>query len=510
MTTRQQDIVDALARESLFYFAILAFPVVYPGQTLEDAEYLRLLASRLMQMQARETNRLIVNLAPRLLKSYLSTICLTAWLLGKDPRLRIMIASHTLTLSATHLNSIRRLLKSEVYRRLFPSTHVGSGKDNETEVETDAGGRVLAVSFEAAPTGRGCDGLIVDDPLKADDAHSKDALDSCERFYREALLSRLDHPIHNFALVVMQRLAEQDLAGRLAANRSYEVLALPLVAVEDERYPYSDVTGSHVFTRAIGQIINPARMTEESVATLEAEFTDAAYAAQFQQRPLGTGTRMIKPEWLSYIDTPLKNPRLIVQSWDTASAQSEGSSFSVCLTWRIHDNGFELIDVFRGRVTPEQIPVLATQFAQRHHIRVALVEEANTGYVVGYALKQIPGVEVEMIPPKRKKEERLNECLSAFVNRKVLLPRSAEWLPEYEDELLAFPGGRHDDQVDATSMFLNWAMPRVSGEIRDPFFQEKLLSRGISSGGPRVLMQVGRGIHEMGKPPSLRPRLKWK
>jgi hypothetical protein len=257
MTMSEQNIIDVLARADLYTFARRMFSIAYPGQEFDEADYLRLLAAVLMKVRVEPGRRQIVTMPPRHLKSYFATVALTAWLLGHNPALNLMIASHTQVLSSAHLRLVRKLMKSELYARIF-GTRIG-GKDSETEMETAEGGRVLAVSFEAAPTGRGCDGLIVDDPLKADDARSSEALEACERFYRDSLLSRLNHPGKGFVLVVMQRLAQGDLAGRLAETRAFEQLTLPLEATTDEQIEYEDFSGRHDFTRAAGLLLNPKR-----------------------------------------------------------------------------------------------------------------------------------------------------------------------------------------------------------------------------------------------------------
>lgn len=504
MTTHEKITLAALAREDLYTFARLMFPVAYPGQDFDEAEYLRLLAAVLMTVGAEPGRRQLVAMPPRHLKSYFATVALTAWLLGRNPTLNLMIASHTQALSSTHLRLVRLIMKSEAYARVF-ATRIG-GKDTEVEAETTEGGRALAVSFEAAPTGRGCHGLIIDDPLKADDAQSGEALESCERFYREALLSRLNHPGKGFVLVVMQRLAQGDLAGRLAETGAFQQLALPLAATGDERIAFEDISGRHEFRRAEGELLNPRRMTVADLEKLKSQWSDGAFAAQYQQQPVAAGGNLVKPEWLSYVDTSLSNARLIVQSWDTATALSESAAFSVCLTWRVGGDRFELMDVFRERVSPDQIGEVAEALAEQYRPKVVLVEEANTGYLVGTVLRRRGGLAVEMIRPAGSKAARLEQCVAAFQQAMVLLPRQAPWLAEYVGELLAFPGSRYADQVDATTLFLNWAMPRVLGDVRDPAFrQHKPVVMGTTA-GRGIMMQVGRRMVPMGSTPSLRPR----
>lgn len=283
-------------------------------------------------------------------------------------------------------------------------------------------------------------------------------------------------------------------------------MTLPLAAISGEKIRYGDITGRHDFTRAPGDLLNPKRMTQADLVKLKAQWSDAAFAAQFQQHPVGVGGNLIKREWLTYIDAPLRSG-VVVQSWDTATATSEAASFSACLTWRVQKDRFELIDVFRDRVTPERIGELAIALAKRHRARKVLVEKANAGFIVGTALKKLGGVSVEMCVPMGSKEQRLDECLGAFQQLMVLLPSDAPWLSVYESELLSFPNARHDDQVDATTQFLKWALPIALGDAKDPVFRQHApVVAGTSAGGGPKVMQIGGRFVRPGQKPSLRPR----
>ena len=503
MTFFDKKIVRALARENLHAFARLMFPVAFPNSIFEDAEYLPLLAAKVQEVHQSTGRRQIICLPPRSLKSYLATVAHVAWLLGHCPSLGLMIACHTLGLSTAHLRMIRTIMKSEEYASVF-ATRIG-GKDSETEFETTAGGRVLAVSFEAAPTGRGCDGLIVDDPLKADQAGSFDALEACEGFFQNSLLSRLNDPSKAFVLVVMQRLAVGDLAGRLAGSSTYEQLVLPLQAVEDERIPYADVLGQREYARTSGALLNPKRMTPTDHDRMKDQLSDAAYAAQYQQQPLSAGGNLVKRTHLVYYDSPMV-PRQIVQSWDTATSRAGDASYTVCLTWYYGEGHCDLIDVYREKVGTSEIGDTAVMLSKKYKPTLILVEEANAGFMVADYLKR-ERLSVETFRPSKSKEQRLEQCLSAFTDRRVRLPRNAPWLEVYVAELLAFPSSRHSDQVDATTQFLNYMLPRFLGDIRDRKFwmHPPCVARGEPHSGPR-LAQVGRRLVPMGQPADLRPR----
>jgi predicted phage terminase large subunit-like protein len=486
----QRDLLH-LAREDLYIFALLMFAVFRPGHVFIPADYLNLLAATLQGLDGRPAARQIINMAPRHLKSYLATIAFPSWFLGRHPQKEIMIASHTMALSVPHVRSIRTLMKSDLYGQIF-STCVGA-KDTEVEVETTKGGRVLAVSFDAAPTGRGCDALIIDDPLKADDAENPEALEACLDFFNGSLASRLNHPDASFILVVMQRLSLGDLTGRLVET-GFTQLSLPLVATEPESIPYRDWTGAHVFQRAPGEVLNPNRMSGETLNSLKATTTEAVFAAQYQQDPRAPDGNIVQRKWLQYVDVLRSDGGTIVQSWDTAFSLSNHAAYSVCLTWRMCRDRFELIDVFRDRVPHDQLGAIALALAKQYRARKILVELENAGFSLSNLLKR-EGYSVDEIRPASSKAQRLRECLSAFHDLMVFLPRGEPWIKAYEEELLTFPSARYSDQVDATSQFLKWALEIFAGDRKDPMVRmHEPVTVGASTGGGPGYYSVGRGV----------------
>lgn len=300
---REIELLYAVCRNDYLAFARVCFGETYPGQVFESAPYLALIASRLtaIDIDGAQHNRQIFNLAPRTLKSFMCTVVLAAWMLGRNPEYQIIVASHTNALASRHLSQIRQIIGSQLYNRIFPGVVLET--NNESQLTTSRGGGIMTVSFESGPTGFGCHVMIIDDPLKAEDANNPEALQTCEDFYREVLSSRFNHPIKNSILLVMQRLAPDDLSGRLAKDGNFEVLSLPLVATEREDIPYDR---NARFVRDIGESLSPERFTQEAIELLKRDRSDANWAAQYQQAPILGGGITIKPEHLTHTRIPLR------------------------------------------------------------------------------------------------------------------------------------------------------------------------------------------------------------
>jgi predicted phage terminase large subunit-like protein len=152
-----------------------------------------------------------------------------------------------------------------------------------------------------------------------------------------------------------------------------------------------------------------------------------------------------------------------VQSWDTASKAGELNDFSVCTTWLIKGRDYYLLDVWRGRVTfPDLKRQVYTQ-AARWGIDVLLIEDKGSGTQLIAQLQEedhptLPRPIARM--PKEDKATRMAAQTDRIEQGHVHIPLEASWLATFRSEMLQFPKGKHDDQVDSVSQFLQWATER--------------------------------------------------
>ncbi|RZS49621.1 phage terminase large subunit [Variibacter gotjawalensis] len=175
---------------------------------------------------------------------------------------------------------------------------------------------------------------------------------------------------------------------------------------------------------------------------------------------------MIKRKWLQrYDDVPLAKHKFILQSWDTASKEGGANDWSVCTTWSIVNNRFYLLDVTRQRVSYTELRRLAAKLHRYSGSHQVLIEEAGIGYGLLDDL-QSQGIPVRGVRPEGDKIVRLALQSPKFEAGLVYLPRQASWLADFEAELLSFPGGRNDDQVDSTTQALaNYESPFANANI---------------------------------------------
>ena len=259
--------LDALLRADFGAFVHKTFQTLNPGATFLNNWHLQAIGHYLNGCRAGTTRRLVITMPPRSLKSVCASVAFPAFLLGHDPSQRIIAVSYAGDLAAKHSRDFRKVIGEAWYQRIFPGLQLS--KDTEMEVETARGGLRFATSVGGALTGRGGDVIIVDDPLKPDEALSQSSRDRVNRFFGETLYSRLDSKANGVIIVVMQRLHEEDLAGFVLRQPGWTHLNLPAIATTDEVIP---IGNGRTHTRKAGEALHSAR---EPLDVLETMKTDA-------------------------------------------------------------------------------------------------------------------------------------------------------------------------------------------------------------------------------------------
>ena len=169
---------------------------------------------------------------------------------------------------------------------------------------------------------------------------------------------------------------------------------------------------------------------------------------------------MILKEWLQDYDPSAPLPRFttVIQSWDTANKSGELNDYSVCTTWGLYDGRYYLLDVFRKRLNYPELKQAVIDHSAQFNPNQVLIEDKGSGTQLIQELQaaHLYGIEPYQPPPQADKIMRANAQTPKFESGRVLLPRTAPWLEEYERELLAFPGTKYDDQVDSTAQALDY------------------------------------------------------
>jgi predicted phage terminase large subunit-like protein len=462
----------------------MTFGHLHPGdEPLALAWYLKAICSALAKASSTPGARLVVTVPPRHLKSVAASVALPAFLLGLDPSRRIMVATYSQDLARLHASQCRQIMQSDWYRLLFPDTRLADDGARSLELKTTAGGGRKAVSVGGTVTGFGADVIIVDDCLKAEDARSQAMRDELKAWFDGTLQTRQNQAGRGVIISISQRLHEDDLPAHLF-EKGYEHLCLPAIAVKEEKV---SIGNGRCHQRHAGEVLDRPGQTRALLEALRRDLGPQVFEAQYQQNPVAPEGNLIRLEWFgSYVSIPPRHELMsVVQSWDTAQTESPTSDYSVCITFGYHKGHYLVLDVLRKRFA---YPDLRRAVEAQRHIwkpDVVVIEDAGAGISLW---QEFAGSHRDWRPimwkPDRGKEERLIGVTGQLESGLCKLPVEAPWLEAFRSEHRAFPYGRHDDQVDCLSQFLEYHIIRGGWllEERDEFGRPLRIKRPSRGG----------------------------
>jgi predicted phage terminase large subunit-like protein len=393
----------------------------------------------------------------------------------------------------------RRIIASDWYQGLF-ATRLSPQRQAVPEFETTAQGSRVATSVGGVLTGRGADIIVIDDPLKPEEALSQIQRQAANEWYDHTLYSRLNDKLAGAIVLIMHRLHEDDLAGHVLAQEPWEIVRLPAIAEDDERHRVETVFGRQTFGRRDGEALHPEREPTDMLDQIRRTIGEYNFAGQYQQAPAPQGGGMVKAAWFRGYAANEQPDRFdrIVQSWDTANKATELSDFSVCTTWGIKGKDLFLLHVLRRRMEYPELKRAVCEQCAAFGATVVLIEDKASGTQLIQELVHEGLHAVTRYQPQADKIMRMHAQTAMIENGFVHLPKDAAWLPEYLHELTVFPKGKHDDQVDSTAQMLDWL--KQSGREPGGFFQlmkerAEALRRGQQAGeGQPVRLRAPPGI----------------
>jgi predicted phage terminase large subunit-like protein len=455
MTIYSPELASSLQRRNLYLFVRRVFAHLEPGEPFLEAPYVEAMCFALQEVAERRERRLLITVPPRYLKTICASVALPAWLLGRDPRLQILVASYGHDLAAKPARSFRSVVESDWYRRLFPRMRIDDRRNTALEIETTMRGSRKAVSVGGPVTGFGADITIIDDLMKSDNAQSETERQRVKNYYEQTLYSRLNDKANGAIVVVQQRLHEDDFAGYLIARQEFRHLNLPAIAERNESIPLY-LEGR--FQRRAGEALCPAREPLPVLQEIRRTMGSATFSAQYLQDPVYGEGNLLRPEWFGSYEAPIAREHFlyVVQSWDTAMTAEPTSDFTVCTTWGFRDAKWYLLDLLRRRLEYSDIKRAIIRQRQRWQPALILVEAAATGIPLVQELSREGMEEIDFCRPNVDKMTRVIAQSAKLEAGLVLIPEAAEWRDDFLHEIRAFPIGRYDDQVDSLTQFLWW------------------------------------------------------
>ena len=392
-------------------------------------------------------SRIIVNMPPRHTKSEFASYLLPAWLIGKNPELKIIQTTHTAELAVRFGRKVRNLMEMDVYREIFPEVDLRADSKAAGRWETGQGGEYFAAGVGGAITGRGADLLIIDDPHSEQDALSDTAMEHAYEWYTSGPRQRLQPG--GSIVVVMTRWSLKDLTGKLIKAQASDVMADQWDVVEFPAILPSD------------NVLWPEFWNKDELLKVKASLSVGKWNAQWQQNPTAEEGAIIKKEWWNKWEKDSIPPvSYIMQSYDTAFSKKETADYSAITTWGVFQpseggpDNIILMDAKRGRWDFPELKSNAMEEYNYWEPDMVLIEAKASGTPLTDELRTMGIPVVNYTPSKgRDKHTRMHMVAPIFESGKVWAPEK-KFSEEVIDECAAFPNGEHDDFCDSMSMAL--------------------------------------------------------
>lgn len=480
----ENEAINALCRKSFEAFADRAFRVVQPATPYEYNWHIGCIAEHIQAMIDGEISRLIINLPPRMLKSYLISVALPAWILGNNPSDKFIVTSYSFPLAKEMASKCRYILEDDWYKACFPQTRIDQKQNEKHHWNTTERGQYYAASALGSITGVGANWVLSDDPLKPAEALSETIRARTNENIRNTLFSRFDDQRIAKFLMVMQRLHDDDPTGNLCKEGGYTVLKLPAEAKSDIKI----ILGNKTWEMKTGDLLFPDRLSQDTLNTLRQSMTDYHYVGQYMQEPVPIGGGEFKDTWVKYYDSISPKKMNIYILCDAAAGEevnkrkkktSDWTAFMVVGT--APDNNYYLLDIVRDRLNPtERINELfrlhrkwnglAGKPAKVGYEKYGLM--SDTHYIREKQEKEnyrFNLIELGGIVPKETRIRRLIpdlQCGRWWLPRVVLRTdtegREFDLVQELvRSEMPVFPKARFDDMIDAWSRIYDKEMECV-------------------------------------------------
>lgn len=460
-----QRLIQAILRKSFSCFTIKSFSTVSPGSKFLDNWHLDIINHKLEQVQNGKITRLIINIPPRYLKSISVSVAWTAWLLGQNPSIKIMAASYSQALSDKHSQDCRLILNSQWYQDLFPWTKIAKGENKKSKFVTTERGFRFSTSTGGTATGEGGDILIVDDPQNPNKINSKKYRDSTIDWFEQTFISRLNNKKKGGIVIIMQRLHEDDLCGYLLKNKAKHWDHLKIPAIYEEETIFSE---PYKLIIDPGAVLHEERENLNDLHKIRSELGQYNFAAQYNQEPISSKGAMIQKDWLKYYGNDDKiNYTQVIQSWDTAIKAKDEHDYTVGITIGVNKDGYYILDICRKKLEFPQLIELLKNKTQKWKPQVILIEDKGSGQSLIQSLIQEIKIPIIAIKPKLDKITRFAIHSVKFELGKIFINKDSDWRMIFEQELLSFPRGAHDDQIDALSQALSYLERRILAQVRE-------------------------------------------
>lgn len=436
---------------NFFEFCQRAYPGFEVSRTGFQYHLTMKLEEFFRKVERKESPRLIISMPPRHGKSFTASTYFPAYCFGRNPNIQIIHSSYSADLSNDFSGRIRSVMQEREYAECFPNTLLETARANLQKWGiANAKGTFFSVGVGGPITGRGANLLIIDDPVKnAEEADSAVYRNKQRDWFSSTAYTRLEKGAG--VLLIMTRWHVEDVGGYVLHGygdeppaEEWEQFILPAVAKDN------DPLG-----REPGEPLWPEKYDQEALERIHRQLPERWWQALYQQSPVIPGGNLLNVDKIIHgiPNVPVK----VYQGWDLAISGKQSADYTVCVTIGLDsDSNMYIMDVVRGHwgfnETLRQIEAQASKWKpvqigiETIAYQMAAFEEANRRWVLP----------IKEIRPDKDKVTRAKLFETRIDAGKVFANKSAPWWRDLSDEMVSFPRGAHDDQVDAivTAMLL--------------------------------------------------------
>lgn len=461
------EIEQSLAEERLNSYTRLLWPVIEPGRECIDGWAMDAISEHLEAVTAGHIRRLLINVPPGFRKSLQTCVFWPSWEWG--PRrmadLRYLFIGYRGQLTVTNNQKLRRIVESDMYRRLWPHVSLVDDQNTKSFFENTKTGFALATSIGGTVMGKRGDRAVLDDPNNTKETDSEARLDEAVQFVSEVLPTRVNDPETFAQVTIMQRTGERDVAGHFLANNLVDChLCIPMEWRKGHpyiAYPERVTAIGWCDPRTEdGELAFPERFSRESVEQLKKEMEawggDYAVAGQLDQLPIPRGGGLFQEEWFTRVVDLDEVPSggVTVRGWDLAGTKGKNSPFTASTKIKLTRGELYLMDVTNERIDAAQLEDYIAAICMADEADTIIDVPQDPGQAgkaqVSSLARKLHGRTYVYSPETGSKETRAMPIASQARAKNLVLVR-APWNRTFVNQAKTFPRGQFKDIIDALS-----------------------------------------------------------
>lgn len=437
-----------IRKEKIFLLSPIMLAKLTTQNKYIAAKHIRFLEKKIIPKLIKGNARIIINMPPRHGKSEYLSKFLPAWHLLNFPNKKIIISSYGADLSKQWSRQIKEIITN--YGRMLNGIKLNPKHSavGGFSINKFSGG-LQAVGTSGSLTGKGADLIIIDDPVKNDqEANSLNQRNKLWEWYKATLYTRLE-PRGNIILI-MTRWHEDDICGRIIKTQAkkWDIIILPAIARDN--CPLG---------RKPGEALWEERFSREKLDELRETLGEYWFESLYQQSPYplsGGIFKVNKLKYFNFVDADVETENGI--TWrgdlrvfitvDLAASSKESADYTVLMAFAVDkDKNVYIFDVLRSHFDSLNHLEIITDFYQKWKPILVGIESVQyqSALIRAAAAKGIP---VKALKPSKDKVSRALPMQAMLDNGMIYIPKYATWAEDFKSELIAFPNGKNDDQVD--------------------------------------------------------------